>query len=83
MTILEREILEIITHLDEEKQRRLLEIARELAEESQPQRNLTLEELARLPLAERNRAVQAALASSWDDDVEVLEAFDERDFDDD
>lgn len=85
MTILADELANIITRMDENKQRRLLEFAQHLMEEtdiSVPD-TPTLEQLARLPYEERNRAVAAALARSLDDDVELFDAYGERDFDDD
>lgn len=67
------------------KQRRLLEFAQQLMEETDLKvpDTLSLEELAHLPYEERNRAVAAALARSLDDDVELFDAYGERDFDDD
>ena len=85
MSVLADELADIITRLDENKQRRLLEFAQQLVEEADIRvpDTLTLEELARLPYEERNRAVAAALTRSLDDDVELFDAYGERDFDDD
>lgn len=85
MGVLADKLVDIITRLDEHKQRRLLEFAQQLMEETDinvPD-TLSLEELARLPYDERNRAVAAALARSLDDDVELFDAYGDRDFDDD
>ncbi len=81
MTTIERELIEKITHLDEEKQRRVLEFVQSI--ETAPQQiHYSARELMKLPREERNRLVKLALQRSWDQDVELFEALDEADFDD-
>jgi hypothetical protein len=81
MSALEQELIEKISHLDTEKQRQVLEFVRRLEAPQQTQTYSALE-LMRLPPDERNRLVVQALERSANDDIEMLEAFDESDFDD-
>jgi hypothetical protein len=81
MTTLERELIEKISHMDEEKQRKVLEFVRSI-EEPPPQKTYSARELMKLPYEERNRLAKLALESSLDEDFEVFEALDEADFDD-
>ncbi len=85
MTILADELADIITRLDENKQRRLLEFAQHLMEEvdhTPVKRGYTARELWAMPYEERNRLAMEALARADDDEVEFLETLDELDFDD-
>ncbi len=86
MSVLSDELADIITHLDENKQRGLLEFAQQLVEESDHipvKRSYTARELWAMPYEERNRLAMEALARADDDEVEFLETLDELDFDDD
>lgn len=51
-------------------------------EEVQQEKHYTARELMKLPREERNRLVIEALERTVDEDIELLEAFDEADFDD-
>lgn len=85
MTVLADELADIITRMDEHKQRRLLEFAQQLIEETDEipvKRSYTARELWAMPYAERNRLAMEALARADEDEVEFLETLDELDFDD-
>jgi hypothetical protein len=81
MSALERELLEKFNRLDTEKQRKVLEFVRGI-EKDVPEKTYTARELMKLPREERNRLVIQALERTANDDVELFEAFDEADFDD-
>ena len=83
MTTFEQELMEKISRLDENKQRRILEFVETIENVKPVERTYTTQELMRLPFEERNRIAQAALERSLDDDVELFEAFSDKDFDDD
>lgn len=81
MTTLEHELLEKFRQLNEKKQREVLEFVERI--DSEPSTIIySARELMKLPPDERNRIVKQALQNSWDQDVELLETFDEADFDD-
>lgn len=85
MSVLADELADIITRLDEHKQRRLLEFAQRLVEEADQtrvKRSYTARELWAMPYEERNRLAMEALARADDDEVELLETLDDLDFDD-
>jgi predicted component of type VI protein secretion system len=81
LSAIKRELIESINRLDVEKQRRVLEFVRSI-EQSPLEKTLSPSELMKLPFEERNQLVAAALERSLNDDVELLEAYDEADFDD-
>ena len=64
MTTLEQELIEKISHLDEDKQRRILEFVETIEKVNPVERTYTAQELMRLPLEERNRVAKAALECS-------------------
>lgn len=84
MSALREELLEKIARLNETQQRRVLEFVRQIEtiEMPQPERYYTALELMQMPYEERSQIVNAALARSQDGDVELLDTFDEADFDD-
>lgn len=80
MVALEQELIDRITKLNDDQKRRVLDFVREI---NQPEQiSYTALELMKLPYEERNRLVVEALQRSQNDDIEVLEAFDDLDFDD-
>ncbi len=81
MTSIERELIEKISHLNEDAQRRVLEFVQSI-EQPPEQRNYTARELMKLPYEERNRLAKLALERSLDQDVEFFDTLDEADFDD-
>lgn len=76
--VLEQEIIEKFQQLDPETRQRLLAFLEQLEHE----RPLSALELMRLPVAERQQRVQAALASAADEDFETFEAYSEEGLDD-
>ena len=76
--VLEQEIIEKFQQLDPETRQRLLAFLEQLEHE----RPLSALELMRLPAAERQQRVQAALASAADEDFETFEAYSEEGLDD-
>lgn len=84
MGAIEQEILDKIAHLDEIQKARVLEFIETMG--SRPttvsQRSYSALELMKLPFEERNRLAIEALERSQNDDVELLDAYDEADFDD-
>ncbi len=82
MATLEQELMEKISHLNENQQRRILEIVEMIEHADAAERNYTARELMQLPFEERNRIAKAALNRSLDEDVELFEAFGEADFHD-
>lgn len=79
MVALEQELIERITKLNEDQKRRVLDFVREI---NQPEHTAyTALELMKLPYEERNKRVIEALKKSQNDDVELLEAFDDLAFD--
>jgi len=81
MTTIERELLERISRMDLEKQRKVLDYVRSIEEPAQT-RTYTARELMALPAEERNALVIQALERSADEDVELLDVFDEEGTDD-
>lgn len=84
MATITQEILEIIDHLDEDKQRRLLEIAKEIQAEPAVRplgRLYTASDLMQLTFEERSRIAQELLAQSSDEEFELFEVYDEETFD--
>lgn len=79
MVALEQELIERITKLNEDQKRLVLDFVREIDQPKQT--TYTAVELMKLPYEERNRLVVEALQRSQNDDIEVLEAFDDLDFD--
>ena len=86
MSALEDELIEKIRRMDLKQQQRVLEFVETIENPKQPtstqQKYYSARELMKLPLEERNRLVSEALQSSWDEDFEIFEAYDEDDFDD-
>lgn len=78
MTTLEQELIEKITHLDEDKQRRILEFV----ETIEKPRTYTALELLSLPLEERERYIAWSFELAANEDFEIFEAYSEEDFDD-
>jgi CHAD domain-containing protein len=79
MSAIEQEILQRIRNLPPEHQRRVLDFVTRLEEE----RPLSARELMQLPAEERQRRVQAAIASAAeefhrDEDFETFEAYTEE-----
>jgi hypothetical protein len=74
MSAIEQEILQRIRNLPPEHQRRVLAFVTQLEEE----RPLSARELMQLPAEERQRRVQAAIASAADEDFETFEAYTEE-----
>jgi hypothetical protein len=81
MNALERELIEKITRLDEDKQRKLLELVR-ILEETSPQKTYTARELIQLPAEERNRIMAEAFAAAQNEQFEIFEAYTEENLDD-
>ena len=81
MTPVERELIEKISRLNIEKQRRVLDYVNSL-EELQPEKIYSARELMQLPLHERNLMVAQALERSTAEETDMLDAYDEADFDD-
>lgn len=74
MNVLEKEIIEKFQQLDSSARQRVLGFLEQLELE----RPLSALELMRLPAEERQRRVQAAIASAADEDFEVFEAYSEE-----
>lgn len=75
MTVLEQEIIDKFQQLDPTARQRVLDHLEQLAQD----RPLSAIELMRLPPEERQRRVQAAIASAADEDFETFEAYSEED----
>ena len=80
MTTLEQQLIEKISQLDEDKQRQVLDFVETIEAAKPSPHHYTAQELMRLPFEERNRIAQAELQRSLQDDIELLETFDEADF---
>ncbi len=74
MTILEQEIIEKFQQLEHSARQRVLDQLEHLTQD----RPLSASELMRLPPEERQRRVQAAIASAADEDFEIFEAYSEE-----
>jgi len=74
MDVLEKEIIEKFQQLDSSARQRVLGFLEQLEYE----RPLSALELMRLPAEERQRRVQAAIASAADEDFETFEAYSEE-----
>lgn len=74
MDVLEKEIIEKFQQLEPSARQRVLGFLERLEHE----RPLSALELMRLPAEERQRRVQAAIASAADEDFEVFEAYSEE-----
>lgn len=74
MNEVEKEIIEKFQQLDPSARQRVLGFLEQLEHE----RPLSALELMRLPAEERQRRVQAAIASAADEDFEVFEAYSEE-----
>ena len=72
--VLENEIIEKFQQLDSSARQRVLGFLEQLEHE----RPLSALELMRLPAEERQRRVQAAIASAADEDFETFEAYSEE-----
>jgi hypothetical protein len=77
MATLEQELMEKISHLDEERKRQVLAFV-----ETITPRFYSLDELMAMSPEERNKAVEASFAAAADEDFEIFEAYSEEDFDD-
>lgn len=78
MSTLEQQILQRVRRLASENQRRVLDFLEQL----EHKRPLSARELMRLPVEERRRRVQAAIAAASDEDFETFEAYSEEGFHD-
>ena len=74
MNVLEKEIIEKFQQLEPSARQRVLGFLEQLEHE----RPLPALELMRLPAEERQRRVQAAIASAADEDFETFEAYSEE-----
>jgi hypothetical protein len=74
MSTLEREVIEKFRQLAPDARQRVLDFLEQLEYE----RPLSALELMRLPAEERQRRVQAAIASAEDEDFETFEAYSEE-----
>lgn len=74
MNVLEKEIIEKFQQLEPSARQRVLGFLEQLEHE----RPLSAFELMRLPAEERQRRVQAAIASAADEDFETFEAYSEE-----
>jgi len=74
MNVLETEIIEKFQQLEPAARQRVLVLLEQLEHE----RPLSALELMRLPLEERQRRVQLAIASAADEDFETFEAYSEE-----
>jgi hypothetical protein len=74
MNVLEKEIIEKFQQLEPSARQRVLGFLEQLEHE----RPLSALELMRLPAEERQRRVQAAIASAADEDFETFEAYSEE-----
>ena len=74
MNVLEKEIIEKFQQLEPSARQRVLGFLEQLEDE----RPLSALELMRLPAEERQRRVQAAIASAADEDFETFEAYSEE-----
>lgn len=74
MDMLEKEIIEKFQQLEPSARQRVLGFLEQLEHE----RPLSALELMRLPAEERQRRVQAAIASAADEDFETFEAYSEE-----
>lgn len=79
MTTLKQELMEKISHLDEDQQRRVLEFIENLEAAITHGPPYTAQELMRLPFEERQKAVTAAFAAAADEGFEIFEAFGDED----
>ncbi len=77
MSTIEQELMEKISHLDEDRKRQVLAFV-----ETITPRFYSLDELIAMSPEERNKAVAASFAAAADEDFEIFEAYDEEDFDD-
>ena len=74
MNVLEKEIIEKFQQLEPSARQRVLGFLEQLEHD----RPLSALELMRLPAEERQRRVQAAIASAADEDFEIFEAYSEE-----
>ena len=74
MSTLEREVIEKFRQLAPDARQRVLDFLEQLEYE----RPLSALELMRLPAEERQRRVQAAIASAEDEDFETFETYSEE-----
>jgi hypothetical protein len=77
MVTLEQELIEKISHLDDDKKRQVLEFVETIIPKF-----YTLDELSAMPPEERRKAVAASFAAAANEDFEIFEASSEEDFDD-
>jgi hypothetical protein len=86
MSAIENELIEKIRRMNVEQQLRVLQFVQTINNPTPPaqteRRHYSARELMKMPLEERNRLVAEALVRSQDQDIEILEAFDDADFDD-
>jgi hypothetical protein len=80
MNTVERELIERIHHLDEEKQRQVLEFVQTI-ETPTEQKRYSARELMKLPFAERNRILLEQLERAANEDFETFEAYSEEEID--
>lgn len=79
--LLEQELIQSIKRLNAEQLRKVLAFVHNL-EPPPSEKTYTARELLRLPLEERNRIVKSLLERTLNDDIELFEANQEADFDD-
>lgn len=77
MATLEQELMEKISHLNEDGKRQVLDFV-----ETITPRFYSLDELIAMPPEARSKAVAASFAATADEDFEIFEANSEEDFDD-
>ncbi len=78
MSTLEQELIEKISHLDEDQKRHILEIV----ETMEKPRTYTALELLELPVEERENYIARSFELAANEDFEIFEAYSEEDFDD-
>ena len=76
MSTLEQELMEKISHLDEDGKRQVLAFV-----ETITPRFYTVNELIAMSAEERDKAIKAAFAAAANEEFEIFEAYSEEDFD--
>jgi hypothetical protein len=77
VSTLEQELMEKISHLDEDGKRQVLAFV-----ETITPRFYTVNELMAMSVEERDKAIKAAFAAAANEEFEIFEAYSEEDFDD-
>jgi len=76
VSTLEQELMEKISHLDEDGKRQVLAFV-----ETITPRFYTVNELIAMSAEERDKAIKAAFAAAANEEFEIFEAYSEEDFD--